>query len=263
MKDRLTPIAIGGALVCVVISMVLDGGSPTVLLKPAPLILVFGGTACAAIAGCLRSDLKGIRPVLRKAMGSTTPDLDAAIETMVNLARSAKSGTMLSLEDEVRSIDDRFLQLGVQLAVDGRSSQEIREILESEIEAMDRRHQLGSKLFSDLAGLAPTLGILGTVIGLVHVLSHLDSPGTLGPAIGSAFTATLWGVLSANLLWLPIANKLKRISVAEVQVKQMQLEGLLTIQAGGSSRIVRIRMETFLPAAARGDGGAERRAEAA
>ena len=128
---------------------------------------------------------------------------------------------------------------------------------------MDRRHQLGAKLFSDLAGLAPTLGILGTVIGLVHVLSHLDSPGTLGPAIGSAFTATLWGVLSANLLWLPIANKLKRISVAEVQVKEMQLEGLLTIQAGGSSRIVRIRMETFLPAAARGDGGAERRAEAA
>lgn len=263
MKDRLTPIAIGGALLCVVVSMFLDGGSPTVLIRPAPLILVFGGTAFAAVAGCMRSDLKGIRPLLRRAMGSTPPDLDGAIETMVHLARTAKSGTMLSLEDEVRTIDDPFLQLGVQLAVDGRSSEEIRDILGSEIDAMDRRHQLGAKLFFDLAGLAPTLGILGTVIGLVHVLSQLDRPGALGPAIGSAFTATLWGVLSANLLFLPVANKLKRISVAEVQVKEMQLEGLLTIQAGGSSRIVRIRMETFLPATERRSGSGERRMEAA
>ena len=101
-----------------------------------------------------------------------------------------------------------------------------------------------------MAGFAPTLGIIGTVIGLVQVLSHLDSPGTLGPAIGSAFTATLWGVLTANLIWLPIANKLKRDSHLEVQVKLMISKGLLSIQSGGSSRFVRIRMESFLPATA-------------
>ena len=154
-------------------------------------------------------------------------------------------------------------ELGVQLVVDGRNSEEIREILEGEIEAMQERHRIGAKFFTDMGGFAPTLGILGTVIGLVHVLGSLSNPGALGPAIASAFTATLWGVLSANVFWLPVANKLKRISAAEVQVKLMQMEGLLTIQAGGSSRIVRTRMETFLPAAARGYSDPDRRAEAA
>ncbi len=262
-KDKLTPMAIGGALVCVLLSMIVDGGSPTALIKPAPLILVFGGTICVAVAGVLKSETKGIKAVFKRAMGSTVPDLDTAIETMVELARAAKASTVLSLENEVRDIDDRFLQLGVQLVVDGRNSEEIREILESEIEAMEERHKTGAKFFTDLGGFAPTLGILGTVIGLVHVLGSLSNPGALGPAIASAFTATLWGVLSANLFWLPIANKLKRISAAETQVKLMQMEGLLAIQAGGSSRIVRTRMETFLPTAARGFSYPDRRAEAA
>ena len=262
-KDKLTPMAIGGALVCVLLSMMLDGGSPTALIKPAPLILVFGGTLCASLAGVLKSETKGIKAVFKQAMGSAAIDLDAAIDTIVELARAAKASTVLSLENEVRDVDDRFLQLGVQLVVDGRNSEEIREILEGEIEAMEERHRVGAKFFTDMGGFAPTLGILGTVIGLVHVLGSLSNPGSLGPAIASAFTATLWGVLSANLFWLPIANKLKRISGAEAQVKLMQMEGLLAIQAGGSSRIVRTRMETFLPTAARGYSYPDRRAEAA
>jgi chemotaxis protein MotA len=262
-KDKLTPMAIGGALACVLLSMIMDGGSPTALIKPAPLILVFGGTFAVSLAGVLKSETKGIKAVFKQAMGSAVPDMDAAIETMVELARAAKASTVLSLENEVRDVDDRFLQLGVQLVVDGRNSEEIREILESEIEAMEERHKTGAKFFTDMGGFAPTLGILGTVIGLVHVLGSLSNPGALGPAIASAFTATLWGVLSANLFWLPIANKLKRISAAEAQVKLMQMEGLLAIQAGGSSRIVRTRMETFLPTAARGYSYPDRRAEAA
>ena len=262
-KDKLTPIAIGGALVCVLLSMIMDGGNPTALIKPAPLILVFGGTLAVSLAGVLKSETKGIKAVFKQAMGSVAPAMDAAIETMVNLARAAKANSVLSLENEVRDIDDRFLQLGVQLVVDGRNSEEIRDILESEIEAMEERHKTGAKFFTDMGGFSPTLGILGTVIGLVHVLGSLSNPGALGPAIASAFTATLWGVLSANVFWLPVANKLKRISAAEVQVKLMQMEGLLTIQAGGSSRIVRTRMETFLPAAARGYSDPDRRAEAA
>ena len=262
-KDKLTPMAIGGALVAVLLSMIMDGGSPTALIKPAPLILVFGGTIAVSLAGVLKSEIKGIRSVFKQAMGSAVPDLDTAIEAIVELARAAKASTVLSLENEVRDVDDRFLQLGVQLVVDGRNSEEIREILESEIAAMEERHRTGAKFFTDLGGFAPTLGILGTVIGLVHVLGSLSNPGALGPAIASAFTATLWGVLSANLFWLPIANKLKRISAAESQVKQMQMEGLLAIQAGGSSRIVRTRMETFLPTGARGYAYPDRRAEAA
>lgn len=251
MKDRLTPMAIGGALVCVLLSMMMDGGNPAVLIKPAPLILVFGGTLAVSLAGILKSDTKSVRAIFKQAMGSTLLDMDAAIEVIVELARTAKQSTVMALENHVRNVDDRFLQLGVQLVVDGSNSEEIREILESEIDAMQERHKAGAKFFTDMGGFAPTLGILGTVIGLVHVLGSLSNPGALGPAIASAFTATLWGVLSANLFWLPIANKLQRISAAEAQVKLMQVEGLLAIQAGGSSRVVRTRMETFLPAAAR------------
>jgi chemotaxis protein MotA len=252
MKDRLTPIAIGAALFCVFAAMIIDGGSPAVLFKPAPLILVFGGTFAASVAGIRKIELGTVRAIFKLAMGHNPPDLHREITTMVEMAQLAKSGAgVLSLENRVRESDDAFLRLGVQLVIDGSSSEEIREILETEIAAMQERHRLGAKFFSDLGGFAPTLGILGTVIGLVHVLSNLSTPGALGPAIASAFTATLWGVLSANLFWLPISNKLKRLSAAEVQAKQMDLEGLLAIQSGTPTRMVRTRMETFLPAAAR------------
>lgn len=251
MKDRLTPAAIGAAIVCVVASMLIDGGNPAVLFKPAPLILVFGGTFAASLAGVLKSEVKSVRVIFKQAMGRSVPDLDAAIEEIVEIARIAKTASIMALDEAIRASDDPFLQLGVQLVIDGRSSEEIRETLESEIAAMSERHKIGAKFFTDMGGFAPTLGILGTVIGLVHVLGSLSKPGELGPAIASAFTATLWGVLSANLFWLPIANKLKRISAAEVQVKEMELEGLIAIQAGASTRMVRTRMATYLPAARR------------
>lgn len=263
MKDRLTPMAIGGALAAVMLSMIMDGGNPAVLIKPAPLILVFGGTVAVSFAGLLKRDTKNVRAVFKRAMGSSVIDMDASIETIVEMSRTAKQSTIMALENHVRSLDDRFLQLGVQLVVDGTNSEEIREILEGEIDAMQQRHKAGAKFFTDMGGFAPTLGILGTVIGLVHVLGSLSSPGSLGPAIASAFTATLWGVLSANLFWLPIANKLQRISAAESQVKLMQVEGLLAIQAGGSSRVVRTRMETFLPTGSRDYALPDRRQEAA
>jgi chemotaxis protein MotA len=263
MKDRLTPMAIGAALLCVIVSMVMDGGNPAVLFKPAPLILVFGGTFAVSFAGILKRETKSVRTVFKQAMGGSVVDMDVAIDTIVDLSKVAKSSSVMALENSVRDVDDRFLQLGVQLVVDGLSSEEIREILEGEIEAMEERHKAGAKFFTDMGGFAPTLGILGTVIGLVHVLGSLSNPGALGPAIASAFTATLWGVLSANLFWLPISNKLHRISETEARVKLMQMEGLLAIQAGGSSRVVRTRMETFLPAGARDYAYPDRRAEAA
>lgn len=263
MKDRLTPMAIGGALTCVMLSLIMDGGNPAALIKPAPLILVFGGTFAVSLGGILKRDMKSVKTVFKQAMGSAVLDMDSAIEVIVELSRTAKQSTVMALENHVREVDDRFLQLGIQLVVDGSNSEEIREILEAEIDAMEERHKAGAKFFTDMGGFAPTLGILGTVIGLVHVLGSLSNPGALGPAIASAFTATLWGVLSANLFWLPIANKLHRISAAEVQVKLMQVEGLLAIQAGGSSRVVRTRMETFLPSSSREYALPDRRQEAA
>ena len=261
MKDTWTPMAIGGGLVCVVIAMVLDGSSPTVLIKPAPLILVFGGTFFAATAGYMKSDVKGIKPILMRATKGDAYDMEIAIQDMARLASVAKSQGIMALDKETQAIEDPFLRRGVELAVDGVNSEEILEVLENDIQATKDRHRMGAKVFSDMGGFAPTLGIIGTVMGLVHVLGNLSDPQSLGPAIGSAFTATLWGVLSANLIWLPIANKLKRASDAEVQIKQMEVEGLLAIQSGASSRFVRTRMESFLAPQVR--AGAEEKGAAA
>jgi len=261
MKDTLTPMAIGFGLACIFLAMLMDGGNPVVLFKPAPLILVFGGTLGVSVAGLLKRDVKSLKVIFKQAMGRPVADLETSIENVVQLAHIAKSKDgLLGLDSYAKNIDDSFLQLGVQLIVDGVSTVEIREILESEIAAMEERHRKGIKFFTDMGGFSPTLGILGTVIGLVNVLGHLSNPGQLGPGIASAFTATLWGVLSANVFWLPIANKLQRISGVESQVKTMQTEGLLAIQNGNTSRMVRARMETFLPATDRDAAATEKEA---
>ena len=252
MKDTWTSMAIGGGLVCVFLAMILDGSSPAVLIKPAPLILVLGGTFFAGTAGYLKSDLKRVKPILLRATRGDAYDMEIAIQEMARLAAVAKSQGIMALDKETSSIEDPFLRRGVELAVDGVNSEEILEVLENDIQATRERHRMGAKVFSDMGGFAPTMGIIGTVMGLVHVLGNLSSPESLGPAIGSAFTATLWGVLSANVVWLPISNKLKRSSEVEVQIKQMELEGLLAIQAGASSRFVRTRMESFLAPEIRG-----------
>jgi chemotaxis protein MotA len=252
VKDTWTPMAIGGSLLCVIVAMLLDGSSPTVLIKPAPLLLVFGGTFFAATAGYMKSDLKGIRPTLLRATKGDAYDMELAIHEMSRLAGIAKNSGIIALDKETHNIDDPFLRRGIELAVDGTNSEEILDVLENDIASTEARHRMGAKLFADMGGFAPTLGIVGTVIGLVHVLGNLSDPQALGPGIGSAFTATLWGVLSANVMWIPISNKLKRASAIEVQIKHMEIEGLLAIQNGASSRFVRTRMESFLAPQSRG-----------
>ncbi len=251
MKDTWTSLAIGGALACVFVAMFMDGSNPAVLIKPAPLILVFGGTFFAATAGYMKADLKGIKPILMRATKGDAYDMELAIQEMARLAGIAKSSGIIALDKETHNIEDPFLRRGIELAVDGTNSEEILDVLENDISSTEARHRMGAKVFADMGGFAPTMGIIGTVMGLVHVLGNLSSPQSLGPAIGSAFTATLWGVLSANVVWIPISNKLKRASDMEVQIKHMEVEGLLAIQNGASSRFVRTRMESFLPPQAR------------
>ena len=246
MKDNWTTIGIGGALTCVLLSFILDGGNPAVLLKPAPLILVFGGTFFAGTAGFMKTDLKSFSSLLKAATQASVFDAEITIQELSRLAGIAKRKGVLELEKESKNLDDPFIRRACELAADGTSSDEIREVLEAEVAGIESRHQMGAKLFSDFGGFAPTLGIIGTVVGLVHVLGNLSDPSALGPAIASAFTATLWGVLSANLIWLPISNKLKRSHHLEIEVKHMVIEGMLSLQSGATSRVVRTKMEAFL-----------------
>lgn len=255
--DRMTPMAVGGAFVCVVLSMLIDGSNPAVLFKPAPIILVLGGTLAAAAAGFMKRDVKDAKNTLKAAMGVPEHDVEADIEQIFEFATIARKDGLLALESAAKDVEDPFLRTGVQLAVDGVDSEEMEAILEGEINAAQEHHRTGAKFFADLGGFSPTLGIIGTVVGLIHVLQNLNNPATIGPAIGSAFTATLWGVLLANVVWLPISNKLKRASQLEVQRKRMILDGLLAVQAGSTPRMIKAKMQSHLSPAALEEARAE------
>lgn len=255
--DRLTPMAVGGALAAVFVSMIVDGSSPTLLFKPAPMILVFGGTAAAAAAGFMMSDVKRVKDVVKAAMGVPEDDPGQEIVTLVSLAELARRDGLLALDKASETVEDPFFRRGLEMTADGVDPEEIQEILEGEILAMKERHKAGAKFFGDMGGFSPTLGIIGTVVGLIHVLANLANPNAIGPAIGSAFTATLWGVLAANLVWLPISNKLKRASELEVHRKRLIIDGLLAIQAGSSPRLIQTRLQSYLATSERGAAGSK------
>jgi len=229
-------------------SLVMEGGQPAALLVIPPLVIVFGGTFGASMAGGNLKDFTSGFSRMRTAVMSKPAPSDDTVRTLVGFAERARRDGLLALEETARSIEDPFLRKGIELAVDGTDPEELRDILEADIQATRSEHALGVKLFGDMGGYAPTLGIIGTVLGLVHVLGNLDDPSKLGPLIAGAFVATLWGVMSANVLWLPISKKLKRISEIELHRMDMLLEGIMAIQAGSNPRVIEQKLISFLPA---------------
>ncbi|MHB8262629.1 MAG: motility protein A [Acidimicrobiales bacterium] len=262
--DRLLPMMIAGALIIVFAATIMDGTNPIVMFKPAPMLLIFGGSILASVAGIMRSDIKAVKAAGKKVMKAEHVDPQKDLDTIVHLAEVARREGLLALEKAASEVEDPFFKKGIEMTVDGVDPEEIREILEGEIDSLEDRHKLGTQFFSDLGGFSPTLGIIGTVIGLVAVLGSLTNPGQLGPKIASAFTATLWGILMANLVWLPISNKLKRASSLELMSRRLILDGILAIQAGSSPRMVQARLQCYIAPKNRADvRGTSKQEEAA
>ena len=234
----------------------IEGGSLRALMNPSAAAIVFGGTFGATLLSMpLRTTLSAaslFKHVLRAPSLSRT-EIITAVARFATIAR--KEG-LLSLEAELASVEDPFLKNGIELVVDGTDSEMIREIMEIEIACQTDRHKDGAKLFTTLGGLAPTLGVTGTVMGLINMMAAISDPGKMGPAIASAFLATLYGVGSANLLFLPIAAKLAARSQAERGVREMVLEGLLALQAGETPIAIQQRLQSFLEPKARVRGAA-------
>jgi chemotaxis protein MotA len=247
-----TAIGVVGAVVCLLVAVIMEGGDPMSLLNLPALLVVVGGTGMATFASTTMEGIKNIPRLYKKSFGGPDVEPAAAISQMVGLAEKARREGLLALESELESVDDQFTRTGIQLVVDGTDSDLVRNILQSEIDGMSARHRAGGHLFQTAGGFAPTLGILGTVLSLVHVLENLSSPSVLGHAIAGAFLATLYGVGSANLIFLPIGNKLKELSSIELAYREMLLEAVLSIQAGDNPRMLREKLETFIEPGARG-----------
>lgn len=240
---------IGGVIVvfgAVIASLVMEGASPMSILLLPPIILVFVGSIGAAVSGGYLSDVMVIFKQLMKAFTAKAPNSSEAVAELIALADIARREGLLALEEKARSAEDPFLREGLEMTVDGADADEIYDVLAARIKTRKKTDHLGIKFFADMGGYAPTIGIIGTVIGLIHVLSNLDKPEELGHLIAGAFVATLWGVMSANVMWLPFSSKLKRISEAEVAHLEMVLEGVMSIQAGTSPRVVEKRLRAVI-----------------
>ncbi len=247
MKDIANAAGIGAALGVIMLANILEGGSPGALFLMPPMLLVFGGTICVCIAGGTLGDAKHALGSIKTALFGKVASSSDVVPVIVSLSDAARREGMLALESRVAEIDDEFLVKGVTLAVDGIDPDELREILEAEVHAKKAVDKHAAKFFTDAGGYAPTVGIVGTVMSLVHVLENLADPGALGHSIAAAFLATLWGVLSANVLWLPIAARLKRMSELECTRMEIVIEGVAAIQAGANPRVVAQKLTSLLP----------------
>ena len=248
--DPITLIGIVVTLAAIVVSMVLEGTSPMSIILVPPLMLVFLGTIGVTIAGGVMADAIAMPKNLVGALTAKVVKPEASVETIIALAEKARREGMLALEAELGSVEDEFLKRGLEMAVDGTDPSQIEDILFAEIASKQAADARKAKTFADMAGYAPTIGIIGTVIGLIHVLSNLGDPAELGAEIASAFVATLWGVLSANAFWMPIANRIKRISGGQVLQMELALEGVLAIQSGANPRLVARKLASIAPPAA-------------
>lgn len=210
-------------------------------------MIVYGGTTAALLVTFpLEVFLKVFPAVKNVFIYKEETNAVEIVDTFTRLSEKARREGLLSLEEEEGALSDEFLKKGIGLVVDGQDPELIRSVLEIDLEQMEERHNDGVKILKAAGGYSPTMGIIGTVMGLITVLSHLSDPSQLGPKVAVAFAATLYGVATANIVYLPMSEKLKTRSETEVMHRTMMLEGILAVQAGDNPRIIKEKLEGFL-----------------
>ena len=246
--DKTTIIGIILSVIAVGVGMVLKGVELVALLNPAAILVIFVGTAAAVFISFPASTIKTI-PKLLKIIFVNEKEMEVKelIETFTKLSEETRKEGILSLEKKIKTIDSSFLASGLQLVVDGQSTDFIREVMLEKIDAMEERHQKGIGVFTQAGTYAPTLGVLGAVLGLIAALQDLDDTNVLGQAISAAFVATLFGIFSGYVLWHPFASKLREKSKKEVQIKVIMVEGILSIANGESPRVLEDKLNSYLP----------------
>ncbi|NMM61637.1 flagellar motor protein [Clostridium sp. P21] len=232
----------------IVAGFVIEKGVISSLFLLAPAVIVFGGTAGAVGLTFPGEILKRLPKILKVAISPKKIDLSSLVVYFKDVSYKTRKNGLLSLEGEISSDPnlDPFIKKGLQLVVDGVDPQAVRSILELELESTSERHKKGAAIFAQAGGFAPTLGIIGTVMGLVHILADLSDPNTLGPKIASGFLATLYGLSSANLLFLPLATRLKALDEKEFGEKSLIIEGILYIQEGINPNTIAEKLKGFL-----------------
>jgi chemotaxis protein MotA len=227
-------------------SFLMEGGHLSALVQmPAIILVIFGTFGAAAITTSVK-DLTNIPNLIKVALFETRMNTRQLIELIFDLSQKARKNGLLSLEKDLDTIREPFLKKAIQLAIDGFETNKIREILEIEMAYIEERHKAGAMFFNKLGGFSPTLGIMGTVLGLIHALGNMENSSNMAAAIASAFIATLWGVAMANLIYLPISDKLKHKHQHEALYLEIITEGVISLAMGDNPRVIRMKLVSFL-----------------
>lgn len=223
----------------------LEGAHVGSILIPAPMILVFGATIAVGLASyTIKDSLNAFKSVIPSVLGKPAKPAESIAE-LITYAEIARSKGLLALEEASNETKDPFLKEALQNVADGTDPEELRMILEDTIESRHGAGHTNSKFFAALGGFAPTIGIIGTVVSLTHVLENLSDPEHLGPMIATAFVATLWGLLSSNFIWLPISARIGRINDLEMKRMTLQMEGVLAVQGGMQPNLLGERLRAL------------------
>jgi len=243
-KISLAGLVIG--LIAIVGGQLLEGGHVGSLVQPTALLIVFGGTLGAVL---LQNPYDVFRRGILMVRWVWFPprfDQKRSIDQILQWSQLSRREGLLALENHIGGIKDEFTRKGLQLLVDGADPERIRELLEVDIDSYDQQWRQAAKVWESAGGYSPTIGILGAVMGLIHVMENLSDPTKLGPGIAVAFVATIYGVGLANLIYLPIAGKLKYYIARQVSVREMLVDGLVGIAVGDNPRIIESRLKGYL-----------------
>lgn len=237
-----------GVIVGIVLigSAIIMGGNGELFISLQSSMIVLGGTLAGTMVSVSMSEMMKIPHLFRIALQDIRLNSDDIIDVLVEFAEKARREGLLALEQDVMEINDEFLQKGVQLVVDGTDPELVRNIMETKLTFLEERHTKGRRIMDTMGQLAPAFGMIGTLIGLINMLSMLDDPDNLGPSMAVALITTLYGALLANLFFIPLSNKLKERSEEEILLKEVMIEGILSIQAGENPRIVEEKLTAFL-----------------
>lgn len=229
------------------LGMVLKGVTVWSLFNPAALLIIFVGTLAAVLIAFPTRVIKNV-PALFKIIFTEQEQVNMheLIAQFTSWAEQTRREGLLSLEGQMETVEDPFLSSGLQMAVDGQNPDFIRDVLMEKVYAMERRHEEGAQVFSQAGTYAPTLGVLGAVVGLVAALGNMENMDLLGAAISAAFIATLLGIFTGYVLWHPFANKLREKSKREVMMKEVMVEGILSITAGESPSVIKDKLSSYL-----------------
>ncbi|APC08935.1 flagellar motor protein [Neomoorella thermoacetica] len=237
--DLASILGLATAIAAIIIALTLEGNSLTSLINLPAIIIILGGTIGATAFSYPLRELSRVPGLLGQVFQDNHADFENIVNTLVDLAETARREGLLALESRAQQFSDPLLRHGLSFAVDGIDPEEIRRIMENEIMRRQQDYKTGAGIFETAGGYAPTMGIIGTVIGLVHVLSNISDTTKLAAAIAVAFLATLYGIASANIIWLPMAAKLKTRAGEKMVVDQIIMEGILGIVQGKNPRLIR------------------------